>query len=99
MRAYVLLDLGFTVSDLLGMFDLTVKARNPARYAVPSPYTLDGRATPIIERRVVSEVMFTLSWSRALPWSEESKRERARRAGEGEPQSRPAVPEARGGAR
>ena len=70
VRAYALLDLGFTLSDLLGMFDLTVKARNPSRYAFHSPYRLDGRPTPLVERRVVSELLFILSWSRALPWSE-----------------------------
>lgn len=70
VRGYALVDLGFTLRDLLGMFDLTVKARNPSRYAFSSPYTVSGNPVPLLERRVVSEILFTLAWSRELPWSE-----------------------------
>ena len=86
IRPYALLDVGFTVSDLLGMFDLTVKARNPARYAFNSPYRLDGRPTPLVERRVVSEVLFTLAWSRDLPWSRSSSDATTRKPG---PETKP----------
>lgn len=69
IKPHVLLDVGFTLSNLLGMFDLTVKARNPARYTVWSPYQLNGRPTPILERRQVAEVLFTLGWSGEAPWA------------------------------
>lgn len=68
VKAYALLDLGFTVSNLLRMFDFTIRARNPARYVWNSPYRVDGRPVPHLERRMVSEILFTLGWSRAFAW-------------------------------
>lgn len=73
LKAQVLLDFGLTISDLLGLFDLTIKASNPARYVNRNPYRFDGRATPLVERRQVSEVMFTLGWSGDLPWSDKGR--------------------------
>jgi hypothetical protein len=89
IKTHVLVDLGLTISDLLGMFDLTVKACNPARYVNRSPYRFDGsRATPLLERRQVSEVLFTLGWSGRSPWS-----------GAGEAGKAEAKPEAKEGAK
>ena len=66
LPAYALVDVGVTVSNVFGMFDLTLKAKNPLRVEHKSPYRIDGRPSPLLEKRLVSEVLLTLGWRGAL---------------------------------
>lgn len=59
---------GVTFSNLLNLFDFTIKVRNPTRYSYRSPYRLDDEPTPLLERRRVTEVLFTLGASATVPW-------------------------------
>ena len=66
LPTHALLDVGVTIGGVLGMFDLTVEARNPLRVQYRSPYGLGGRPAELLERRLSSEILVTLGWSGGL---------------------------------